>query len=293
MVELAIATKVSFLLLEQPEDLGMLARDPYKGQRPASMWQWPAMARVLQLPGVSTLALHQTSFGTDYPKPTRLLLFGPHLFPEFCYLGPPQYDENGYYVGPLPRLHNQPLMRDRATTGPFKTTGTEQWPIRMCQWIAAMLVHSCSATATTAIEGRRAEDEDTLENSDKGYPICQPEGHRLQGGKGPKSMRNLGRLQGLPRRCGAMLTWEMAKAGSGASFVGSEKELEMEAFRMASGGDASWRVARDEGLQQILLGILCKWLEAQDMGEKDLDGIVEGQPLRLRLPETARSRGRP
>ena len=30
-------------------------------------------------------------------------------------------------------------------------------------------------------------------------------------------MRNLGRLQGLPRRWGAMLTWEMAKAGSGAS----------------------------------------------------------------------------
>ena len=102
-----------------------------------------------------------------------------------------------------------------------------------------------------------------------------------------------------------MLTCEMAKAGSGASrwgqlvlateraeemdFVGSENELEMEAFRMASGGDANWRVARDEGLQQILLGILCKWLEAQDLGEKDLDGIVEGQRLRLlrRLLEAA------
>ena len=56
---------------------------------------------------------------------------------------------------------------------------------------------------------------------------------------------------------------------------------------MASGGDAKWRVARDEGLQQILLGILCKWLEAQDMGEKDLDRIVEGQPLLRRLLEAA------
>ena len=36
---------------------------------------------------------------------------------------------------------------------------------------------------------------------------------------------------------------------------------------MASGGEANWRVARDEGLQRTLLGILCKWLEAQDMGE--------------------------
>ena len=180
-MELALATKVSYLLLEQAEDLGVLAKGPYKGQRPASMWQWPAMERVLQLPGVSTLALHQSSFGTSYPKPTRLLLFGPCSFPPFCYLGPPRYDETGHYVGPLPRLHNQPSMRDRATAGPFKTTGTEQWPIRMCQWIAATLLHSCSAAATTATEGGRAEDKDTPENSDKGYPICQPEGHRLQG----------------------------------------------------------------------------------------------------------------
>ena len=43
VVELAIDVHVSFLLLEQPEDLGRLATGPYKGQRPASMWQWPAM----------------------------------------------------------------------------------------------------------------------------------------------------------------------------------------------------------------------------------------------------------
>ena len=207
VVELAIATKVSFLLLEQPEDLGVLARGPYKGQQPASMWQWPAMTRVLQLPGVSTLALHQTSFGTDYPKPTRLLLFGPHLFPDFCYVGPPQYDEIGYYVGPLPRLNNQPSMRDPATTGPFKTTGTEQWPIRMCQWIAAMLLHSCSAAATTATDGRRAEDEDTRENSDKGYPICQPEGHRIQGKKGP------------PRACETLAGYKDFHDGGGCAHL--------------------------------------------------------------------------
>ena len=58
VVELAIEVNVSFLLLEQPEDLGMLAKGPYKGQRPASMWQWPAMDRVAKLPQVTTLALH-------------------------------------------------------------------------------------------------------------------------------------------------------------------------------------------------------------------------------------------
>ena len=35
----AVDITVSFLLLEQPEDLGRLATGPYKGQRPASMWQ--------------------------------------------------------------------------------------------------------------------------------------------------------------------------------------------------------------------------------------------------------------
>ena len=86
VVGLAIEVSVSFLLLEQPEDLGMLATGPYKGQRPASMWQWPAMERVAKLPRVSTLALHQSSFGTDYPKPTRLLLLGARHLPQSCYL---------------------------------------------------------------------------------------------------------------------------------------------------------------------------------------------------------------
>ena len=54
-------------------------------------------------------------------------------------------------------------------------------------------------------------------------------------------------------------------------FVGSEKELEVEAFRMASGGEANWRVAGDEVLRDKLLEILCRWLEAQDL-EKEGPG---------------------
>ena len=48
--------------------------------------------------------------------------------------------------------------------------------------------------------------------------------------------------------------------------MGSEKELEREAFRMASGGKANWRVARDEGLQKKVL----EMIRAQDLGEKDV-----------------------
>ena len=38
-------------------------------------------------------------------------------------------------------------------------------------------------------------------------------------------------------------------------------------------------MARDESLQAKLMEILCRWLEAQDLGEKDRGR----QPLRLRL----------
>ena len=62
-------------------------------------------------------------------------------------------------------------------------------------------------------------------------------------------------------------------------FVGSEKELELEAFRMASGGEANWRVARDEGRQNKLLQILCRWLETQDMGEKAWMGSSKVSPF--------------
>ena len=67
-MELAIDVHVSFLLLEQPEDLGVLARGPYKGQRSASIWQWPAMDRVAKLPRVTTLALHQIAVVQTIPS---------------------------------------------------------------------------------------------------------------------------------------------------------------------------------------------------------------------------------
>ena len=96
VVELAIDTNMSFLLLEQPEDLGRLATGPYKGQRPASMWQWPAMNKVASLHASAA----PECFGTSYPKPARLLLLGVSHLPDFCYVGPPTYDNEGWYVGP-------------------------------------------------------------------------------------------------------------------------------------------------------------------------------------------------
>ena len=45
-----------------------------------------------------------------------------------------------------------------------------------------MILDTCTATATTANEG---QDADKLQEKEDSYPICEPEGHRLLGGKGP------------------------------------------------------------------------------------------------------------
>ena len=52
---------------------------------------------------------------------------------------------------------------------------------------------------------------------------------------------------------------------------------------MASGGESHCKLVIDEELQAELVRLLCNWLEAQDLGEKGLGEIPEGQPLRLRL----------
>ena len=162
---------------------------------------------------------------------------------------------------------------------------------------------ACSAAATTATEGREAELQTVkLRDDEESYPICKPEGYRLQGGKGPPrtcetlagykdfhdggGLCSPGRWRKETRELADGANWYWLRRemkNTILEFVGSEKELELEAFRMASGGEANWRVARDEVLRNKLLEILCRWLEAQDLGEKDLDRIVEGQPLRLKL----------
>ena len=126
VIELACEIEVRFLLLEQLEDLGRLAKGRYKGQRPASMWQWPQFRKVLASYPVATLALHQSSFVCQANKAERAT-----EFPDF-----------------------------------------------MCQWIAFMLLESCTAAATTAQEGDTATGEDP-----PSYPICGPEGPRTQGGR--------------------------------------------------------------------------------------------------------------
>jgi len=123
-------------LLEQPEDLGTVRSGPWPGARPASVWQFPKVQDILKLDAVHYGAFHQSSFGTPYPKPTRILFrlsgkLNPHI-----HLGPPQFTSDGSYMGPLPRPSCSSTLIRRESDKSFRTSGTAQWPPSFCEWVA-------------------------------------------------------------------------------------------------------------------------------------------------------------
>ena len=141
----------------------------------------------------------------------------------------------------------------RATTKDrFKTAGSEQWPVAMCQWLSAMLLSSCLLPAKDAAGGGRR----CTRRQATGLPINEPEGPRVLGGTGPpRFCRQLG--GGKPYHDGGGLCspgrWphHARSYADGSSWdwlfirdrmlklviakVGSEEQLEKEAFRMAAG----------------------------------------------------------
>ena len=292
----------TFMAMEQPEDLGALASGPHEGLRPASMWQWPQLADLLSK-GLRTVAFHQASFGTPYAKPTRLLLHTPLLLPDCVHEGMPRYDSKGCYVGPLPSAKGHGAMFQRQATGAFKTSGSEQWPAKLCQWLSAMLVSTCLHAANAAVgEGDHAQPEETLPPSSETFPLNHPEGPRVLGGTGPpRFCRQLG--GGKPFHDGGGLCspgrwphqarsyadgpqWEWLRKRTLELIlakVGSMEQLEKEAFRMAAGGEKGCTLASDPELHRQLRELWKDWLEAQDLGEPGLLDVAPGQPLHLRL----------
>ena len=243
VLTLASATQLSFVLLEQPEDLGAMAYGPHAGERPASMWQWSAFADISAKPDWKTFAFHQGNFWAGYPKPTRLLIFAKKSFrlPSFCYEGPPLFDKKGFYLGPLPMAKGMGSIRNRQAQGPFKTSGTEMWPAKMCQWIASLLLSAWASSAATASadvpDTQSKEDKeatlDTAEEPADIFPICQPEGDRILGGFGPPRVCDLsGGLRDFHDGGGLCSpggpprgeTWRTATAGPGY-VKGSSRKL--------------------------------------------------------------------
>ena len=80
-------------------------------------------------------------------------------------------------------------IRNRQSQGPFKTSGTEMWPAKMCQWISSMLLSSWASSATTASKGvpdtQSGEENETPQELADTFLTCQLEDSRVLGGFGP------------------------------------------------------------------------------------------------------------
>ncbi len=197
-------------------------------------------------------------------------------------------------------------IRGRQSSGPFRTSGTEKWPAKMCQWLATLIFEAWTASATTAKEGETAvqateklEAEAEMEDT---FPINQPEGARLAGGEGPPRVCDIpggprdfhdggglcspGRWPHERRRVAEGYNWSWLRDRlfrAALDRTGGVDNLEKEVFRMATGGEEGCGLVRNESFIAEIVDILASWIEAQDLAVPGLIDVAEGQPLRLRL----------
>ena len=56
-------------------------------------------------------------------------------------LGLPQFDDQGFYTGPLQkRSASKQLIGQQQSK--FNTTGSEQWPSSFCKWVAQQIIQT-------------------------------------------------------------------------------------------------------------------------------------------------------
>ena len=158
----------------------------------------------------------------------------------------------GFYLGLLPMAKGMGSIRNRQSQGPFKTSGTEMWPAKMCQWISSMYFRP-------------------------GHPLLR----QLR----PREFHDGGGLCSPGRWPPIEETWRIATVGLGYATrrAGSVDELAREVFRMAAGGEEGCRLVRDQHFIKELVDTMGSWIKAQDLAVPGLIDIAEGQPLRLKL----------
>ena len=182
-------TSPGIVLLEFPEDLGAVQHGEWKGTHPGSLWQFPQMESLRQVCGVKEYGIHQHNFGANHLKPTRLVLKGTPS-DGILHEGPPIFDREGFYVGPIPRLNAAALgLRTLAKTSSdaeFRTSGTAAWPTGLCRW-AADSIHNTWLVSDHTVRGTLPGscDEETFNPKQKSYPVYMPPTGWWQGGRGP------------------------------------------------------------------------------------------------------------
>ena len=286
-------------VFENPEDLGAVKSGENFGIRPASMWQWPQFAALLELEQVQSIAFYQQDFGTEYLKPTRLLLAHVSELPESFVQGPPTFDDQGFYTGPL-RSRAAVRQLVGASGNAFATTGTEQWPSNFCKWVATMVLQQFLAKQkiSPAIAG-----EGKLQNSDStDFPTLEPDGDKLTGGHGPPrqcqqpgkerqfhdgaGLPSMGRWDPDKRIWNNNTFWrELRKETMDliVQHLGDERKLDRACFEMAVKGEAGCDIVCDENLKQNLRELWMRKLRQHGSVLEALDYRALGQPFYLRL----------
>ena len=94
------------------------------------------------------------------------------------------FDDQGYYLGPLP-LPEVPPMQTRTADGQFATRSTAAWPPRLCQWLAQLLVQTVPASGAATPAGRGDEATRYVSDEKISYHICKRTPWQLCSGPAP------------------------------------------------------------------------------------------------------------
>lgn len=131
------------LVFEHPEDLGMGYNQRHQPVYPASVWQLEVSQRLHATPPFFGVAFFQCQFQVDRSKPTRLLTNVSQLR-QLGYVGPPIFNQEDVYQGPLPSQCSHgghpPLIKTSPDETGFRTTGTGVYPHLMEVAIAEAMV---------------------------------------------------------------------------------------------------------------------------------------------------------
>ena len=289
-------------LFENPEDLGAIQAGENRGIRPGSMWQFEKFLELLRWDKVDTAAFYQEDFGTEYLKPTRLLLGGFKRLPKYFVLGPPCFDDQGFYAGPLERRSAKRQLVGRSGNR-FAKTGSEQWPSDMCRWIATEILEQFCAIYK---QGPAVLADDGAQGTNSGvqdkYEILQPDGRKLVGGLGdPRKCQPPGKdrlfhdgagLLSMGRWDVENRIWSMGefckqlRRGTVAlieKHLGDARALDRACFEMAVKGEKGCSIVRDETLKGEIRKFWISLLEGHGSTQTDLDHVAAGQPFYLRL----------
>ena len=257
-------TSPGLVFVEFPEDLGAIRGGQWHGTRPASIWQWPEMDEIRTNGNFIEMGVLQSDYGASYLKPTRILLRGT---PEgkLWYQGPPAFDTDGFYTGPLPRQDprggNLTTLARKAGESGFRTSGTAAWPVGLCKWAAKSILLSLTSCTASGIGASTYSSSAGSASTAKQetYPICVPPPNHWKGGSGPpRTTYTLGKTSAF--HDGAGLTspgrWPPAKRVLPAGVRWEELRNGLYEILLCH-KDLSGKPWGKEGIQRALLQLCC------------------------------------